>query len=352
MANILIFGAGAVGQFIGGLLQKAGNNKVSFVGRVEHFDAIRREGLFIKGPRGTESVGKLSFYMQLSNLPPKESFDWIFLTVKGYDLKKAVLELKNVIKDSKNVRFLLFQRGIDSYISISKIIPPDRLFFASLTANVAVITPGTVNQVNSGGALCLAPFERKTPLTDLTAIFQGIQLKIKQYRDFNSMKWSATVYEMLTDAFCALGDYTPEKLLSYSSLFELEMKAFNEALLVAKKRRVKLINLPYYNLGKIRFLNNWFPGFMKQGMIGKFIANPKNTKVPTIKNDMEKGKTESEISFINGAISHFGKIEGVSTPANDFITRELIKVITGKTSWEKYRKKPAEILSAFNLISG
>lgn len=346
MAKILIFGAGAVGQFIGAKLIQAGSHKVTLIGRAEHFDAIRSGGLTLQLHGATESLNKLPFFTLTQNVDAREKFDWIFLTVKGYDLKKAVLELRTIIKNSPDVRFLLFQRGMDWHGQISKIIPSERLFAAALTVNLAIMTPGTVTQLNHEGALCFAPMQKGTKPDCLYPVLSGINLRAKVYKNWESMKWSALLFEMLTDSLCAMGDYTPEKLLQQQPLYDLEMRAFKEGVAVAGKYRAGICSLPGYGVNSLRFLAG-LPGFIGKGMIIGNLTSERNTRVPTIKFDMEKGRRESELQFINGAISSLGAQKYVSTPVNDFITQELSRIISGKMDRGIYRKKPGEIASRF-----
>lgn len=347
MANILIFGAGAVGQYIGALLTRAGRNNITLIGRVEHYDAIRNSGLTIQKHDGNDYLSKLNFFTLLRHVPPRTSFDWIFMTVKGYDLKKSIMEIKEIIKRSPDVRFLLFQRGVDFHEPLKKLIPPERVFFSALTTNVAILTPGTVTVTNRNGALCLAPMEQTKGLSDLPTVFAGTKIKIKGFTQWEDMKWSALLYEMLNDAICALGDYTPQKMTEFKALLDLDMKAFKEGLKVAKKHRIKIMNLPAYNLTKISIFN-LLPGFIRRFLLKKEFTKESKTRVPTIKNDMEKGKKLSEIKFINGAITRWGKEERVDTPVNDFLCTELLKVINSKIEWGLYRKKPQEIMAKFN----
>ncbi len=43
-----------------------------------------------------------------------------------------------------------------------------------------------------------------------------------------------------------------------------------------------------------------------------------------------------------------GKEVGAETPANSYVTQELMRIISAKIPWEKYRKKPAEIVSNYH----
>ena len=62
--RILVFGAGAVGSVLGGLLARAGN-AVTLLGRPDHSTAIRQRGLAIEGIWGSHHVREL----QTASLP-------------------------------------------------------------------------------------------------------------------------------------------------------------------------------------------------------------------------------------------------------------------------------------------
>jgi 2-dehydropantoate 2-reductase len=49
--RIAVFGAGAVGAYVGGRLAQAGE-QVALIARGEHLDAIRRHGLRVESPHG------------------------------------------------------------------------------------------------------------------------------------------------------------------------------------------------------------------------------------------------------------------------------------------------------------
>ena len=55
----LIMGTGALGTVFGGLLRRAGQT-VDFIGRGEHFDVLRRQGLTIDGIWGQVQLGPVS----------------------------------------------------------------------------------------------------------------------------------------------------------------------------------------------------------------------------------------------------------------------------------------------------
>ena len=319
------------------------------VGRSEHYSVIRSKGLNIITPSGKEFIHKPDFLPMLERIPQDVVFDWIFLTVKSYDLKKAIAELKRIIDRNRNVKFLLFQRGVGSHELLKGLIPDDRIYLAAQTINVAILEFGTVVQTNQAGAVCIAPLKLRNDLHDALDLFSGSGIETLDFKDWKSMKWSSLLYEMLTDGLCALSDYKPDRLFSYGLLVKMETDAFREGVKVVTKLGLDIINLPAYNVKNMVFLSS-LPDFIGKVFIKKELLSPKNVRVSTIKNDMGKAKHNSEIPYINGAISRWGKEWGVKTPVNDFISSELMKIVTGKLSWEVYRHKPDEIFACFKIF--
>ncbi|MCE1246206.1 MAG: hypothetical protein LWY06_06160 [Firmicutes bacterium] len=346
MANVLIFGAGAVGQFMGFLMTRANKHKVTMVGKYDHYDVIKLKGLNIRRQGKEDYVKAFNFLPSSDRIPRDEKFDWVFMTVKAYELTKSLKEIAHFI--TANTKVLLFQMGVGSHEVVTKIIPEDRLFLATLTANVAIIQQGTLVETNKGGGICVAPVMLRNNLSELCSILSGIDMEIRTFEDWKPMKWSALLYEMLLNGQCGLIDYTPEKVLSSAPLFELELDAFIEAMNVVKAIGVEPIDLPAYPIKKLMFYAK-FPGFLQMPMFKGLLVKKDSVKVPTIKNDMDKGRKGTEIGFINGAVGRWGKERGIRTPVNDFLTDELVKIVIGKRLWDVYRKKPEEELDCYHF---
>jgi len=347
MAKILVFGAGAVGQFIGSLITLAGHHKVTMVGRYDHYDAIKLNGLKIRRHGDVKHLRNLEFLPSVDRIPRDEVFDWIFMTVKAYKLSSSLKDLSFFINNK--VKFLLFQRGIGSHENVAKVIPKERIFLASQTANCAIIQPGTVVETNREGALCLAPLVLRDVIGDLRSVFSGADIEVLTFDDWKTMKWSALLYEMFLNGLCALGDYKPDKIAEQKHMLDIEIEAFQEAVNVVNAIGVEVIDLPAYPIKRL-MLYLKFPGILQRFLFRSTLVKKDSMTVPTLKNDMEKGRKGTEIGFINGAVSRWGKERKIRTPVNDFLVEELIKIVKGKKLWEVYRKKPGEIYGCLKIF--
>jgi len=349
MARILIYGAGAVGQLIGGLISRTSRHEVTMVGKYDHYNAIKRNGLTLKrqNEKDSDYFRNPNFIAANERIPRKEPYDWIFFTLKAYNIPQAMKDLSFLINNK--VKILLFQMGIGSHGILQKVIDKEKIFLASLTANMVIINPGTVIETNKGGELCLAPLMLRNNMSELNSIFTGTAIEKKTFEDWKPMKWSALLYEMLLNGLCAIVDYTPENLFSRNDLVAIEVEAFKEAINVARALEIKLFDLPAYPIKNL-ILYSKLPGFIRNPLFKSILIKKDSVKVPTLKNDMEKGRKGTEIEFINGAISRWGKKRKVRTPVNDFLTDELTRIVKGKIKWDTYRKKPDLIDRAIGLF--
>lgn len=82
--KFIVFGAGALGSLIGGLLST--HHHVLLVGRKGHIEAIKRGGLIIEG--------KTKGIFHPSTEATEEKYDLVILTTKAYDTSRAAAEIK------------------------------------------------------------------------------------------------------------------------------------------------------------------------------------------------------------------------------------------------------------------
>ena len=140
--NIIVFGAGAIGSFIGGMLSK--QNNVILIGREKHVNAINRNGLKIKGK--TNLTIKIQAETNIKNIHVEP--DLLILTVKSYDTEKAIKQAKSIIK--KNTIVLSIQNGIDNIDKIIKNIYSENIIAGVTTHGCIFLQPGMIKHSGIG----------------------------------------------------------------------------------------------------------------------------------------------------------------------------------------------------------
>ncbi len=309
-------GAGSIGSLFGGHLASAGNN-VILVGRADHVLAIRKYGLVIRN--GDEHIVKLKAVTAVDQV--KEPFDLILLTVKAYDTKQAVLELCGLMDDDTTL--LCLQNGLGTEDIASKSIERP---LRGVTMNASLLSePGVIVQTGVGETVIGELNGNVTQRTKLIAdVFSKAGLQTKVTEDIRSVVWTKTLVNSGINPLGALTKMRNGELLKVPSLRELMIKTVEEGVLVAERIGIHLKEDPVSLTIKTAELTE----------------NNKNSMLQDILKDKQ-----TEIDFINGAISENGRINWVPTPTNDVLI-SLIKALEWRN---KNLKKSGEHVSCKNF---
>lgn len=288
-------GAGAIGSLFGGYLAKA-DNDVVLVGRNKHVQAIRKRGLIIRNE--DDDIIELKAVTSANQV--KGPLDLILLTVKAYDTKQAVLELESLVDD--DTCLLCLQNGLNTEKIVSETIDKS---LRGITSNGSLLLePGIVLKTGKGNTLI---GELDGSITQrakkIAKSFSDAGLMAKVTNNIKGVVWSKTLVNSGINPLGAIVGVKNGELLRTPSLKQLMIRTVEEGVCVAEKIGISLEEDPVLLTIKTAELT----------------ANNKNSMLQDI---LRHKKTE--IDFINGAISKYGKRNKTCTPINDVLT-ELIK---------------------------
>jgi len=102
----LIYGAGAIGGYVGGLLAKAGND-VTLLARGAQAAALERDGLSIEWPDGRKLEVKTPVLLPGAQSAP---FDTIFVTLKSMQLADAATDIARLLAPGGSL--VMIQNGL------------------------------------------------------------------------------------------------------------------------------------------------------------------------------------------------------------------------------------------------
>ena len=153
--RIIIYGAGAIGGAVGGLLALSGT-PVILIGRSNNVNAIRGHGLKLLTPTST-SIVKIPAVTS----PREIEFgpaDIVFLCVKSQDTEQAVRDLSAIVKD---IPVFCFQNGVRNEEIVSKYYP--RVYGVMVKAGAVFIRDGEVeSRGNPPGRFVLGRYPEGT----------------------------------------------------------------------------------------------------------------------------------------------------------------------------------------------
>lgn len=140
--HFAIVGSGAVGGYYGAKLARAGE-RVTFIARGPHLQAIRAHGLQIRSPLGDFTV-HAEAEEDTSRVGP---VDVVLYAVKTYD-NPTVLPRLNPLVNAKTL-VLTLQNGVDSPDEIADCIGRDHVLAGPTYLATALVSPGLVEQTGT-----------------------------------------------------------------------------------------------------------------------------------------------------------------------------------------------------------
>ena len=193
--NILIYGVGGIGGFLGSKLIDESIN-LTFMARGKRYDFLKKNGLFLKSSLGNSSVKKIHV---INKIDPDSRFDYIFSTVKLYDFDNSleeILSLKN-----KDFIFIPFQNGIYAEKKAISVLGKEKV-----CAGVAQISSYIDNEQTVIHIGKLATFFIGTT-------YKSNQVKLQKLCSHNCIKkidliYKSNIYEKIWQKFIFLSAYS------------------------------------------------------------------------------------------------------------------------------------------------
>ena len=312
--RILVFGAGAVGSAIGGFL--SAHHDVLLVGRGNHIDSIRRDGLGIRGILGESHHSPQA--CQSNNLAEhpflESSPDWILITVKATDTAEAVRQLLKCLPDPPSSIWMHVQNGLGNYETIQeelRLTTPNpqsvRLLSAMTITGYEIAEPGFVDITVYGGpgkVGWLSAESRSTEAQAMTDMLAKTPLVFEYTEEMISFLWAKLLYNSCLNPLGALlrvpyGELRTEWTLS------LMRDILKEAFALAR-----FMDVPLF----------WSePGEYYRHLVDKLIPATALHE-PSMLADLNRGR-RTEIQSMNGYIVRESEKVGLEAPVNQSLVR-------------------------------
>jgi len=303
--RVYIVGKGAVGTYLGELLQAIGV-EVAYAPRlladVTRYDA-----------------------------------DVAIVCVKAYDTAGAIETLRAAIAYPQKCVFVSPQNGVGNEERIAAAFGVDNVVAAALTVPLGRDRNGRTNAANNGG-VAFAPVG-ESAYNWLVATFASAGLAVKVVEDWRALKWSKLALNVVANASCAILNVLPNRLVHFDRVFTLEIRMLREVRAVMQAMGLAPIDLPRYPVRTLLGVAT-LPSPVARGMLAGRIAGARGTKPPSLLLDLRRGKPQTEVDVLNGAVATAGLEHQVPTPVNAVYTRVLDAIAHMPQLWAKYRERP------------
>ena len=233
--RFLIFGAGAIGTYIGGSLALVGR-PVVFLERPDIAGELRQRGLRLQIGGEERRIEHPRIASSLNEALTMGPFDVAVFALKAYDTRQAVEGL--VEYQAALPAFLCLQNGVENESILAGVLGEDRVIAGTVTSAVGRRAAGDIVLERFRGM----GITRSNPV--VTAMFSALLaagLNPKIYLDAASLKWSKMLTNLMVNASVAILDMPPQAVLAHPGMFRLEISTLREALAVMKAMSLRVV---------------------------------------------------------------------------------------------------------------
>jgi 2-dehydropantoate 2-reductase len=323
----VVFGAGLIGCYLGGVLKSLGLN-TRLVCR-ENIQKKLVDGLKLTDYLGHEtSVSKLDFIdtkRLTSDKDNKLKTDFLWLTVKCTGVSRSIPDLVPLV--GPDTVILCCQNGLGSEQKISQAFPDNQVLRVMVPFNVVELSAGHLHR-GSEGHLTLESCSRDPDITSaLVRLIDSPIMPVTLTKDISSLLW-AKLQLNLGNSINALADI-PVKAM-------LEQRGYRLVIATMMKELLQVTDSLEITLPKVTALSaHLIPKILRlPNFMFKIIANKMLAIDPTVRTsmwwDLSQGK-ETEIDYLNGAILKQAALLNISCPVNE----KIVAIIRQMSSTEK-----------------
>jgi 2-dehydropantoate 2-reductase len=335
----LCFGVGAIGTYIGGSLALIGQ-KVVFVERPAVADEVKRKGLSLRIKNQEKRIADPDVVSSIEEALRHGPFDVAILAVKSFDTEGLLQTL--VPYAVALPPFLCLQNGVENESKLAQVFGSGKVIAGSITTAVGRRGAGDIILERLRG-IGIASDHILTPT--LIAVLQAAGLKTRHYHSASGMKWSKMLTNLLANASSAILDLEPKAIFSDRRLYWLEVQQFREALAVMDALKIRVTDLPGTPVKMLSWLMETFPPAFSQPILVRALGKGRGGKMPSFHIDLSSGRGFSEVDYLNGAVTRFGKETGIPTPVNDCLNQTLIGMTNGTITRSMFAHNPEKLLT-------
>lgn len=341
--KILVFGAGAVGGYLGGKLARAGHF-VTLITRPPTVEAIARDGLAITEGEETFVVPVRAVADLAGAFAGAPSYDLIILGMKSYDVAEAVGQL--AAHYPTPARVLGTQNGIGIEEIVAQCFGNEPTLAGAVTIPISRLGPARLMVERAGRGLGIAPVAPGQAVDEWVGLFREAGIHAGARADYRAMKWSKAFLNIMGNASSAILNRPPAEVYRHGAMFDMEMRMLREMLAVMKRLGFSITNLPGASARPLARSLAHAPRFLLRPVFNQIIVHGRGDKMPSFHIDLAGGKERSEVTFHNGAIADAGQRLGLATPVNRTLNDVLLQLARGEVDRAAYDGRPDRLLAA------
>jgi 2-dehydropantoate 2-reductase len=294
--KVAVVGAGAVGCYYGGMLARAGHD-VTLIGRPQHVEAIKRQGLRLETQAFDERI-RVSASSEGSAV---QRAQLVLFCVKSTDTESAAAAIKAHLAPDALV--LSLQNGVENADRLRAILPQDVL---AAVVYIATEMAGAGHVKHHGRGELIIERSRASDEVARALIAAGVPVDISD--NVRGALWMKLILNCAYNALSAITQLPYGRLVKGTAITTVMRDVVDECVAVARADGVTI------------------PGDVAAGV--RKIAETVPDQHSSTAQDLARGKP-SEIDHLNGLIVRRGEALGVATPTNRMLYA-IVKLIESK----------------------
>ncbi len=315
--------------------------------RQEMADAINVNGITVKEGDRTDHMQPTAVSSMAQALDVHSDYDLVVMGLKSYDLPDALEKLSTTCPPAATI--LTTGNGIDIERPFIGQFGAERVIAGSLTTPVSKNDRQQLVVERSRG-LGLAPTNPGQDIQKWVTLFQEAGITAVGLVDYESMKWSKALLNMVGNATSAILAMPPGDVYRDPSGYELEVRMLREILAVMDKKQLAVIDLPGPSAKSLAAGIKWAPRFLLKPVLTKIVSGGRGEKMPSFYIDLISGRGKSEVIYHNGAVAREGKAVDEKAPVNKVLNDVLLKLTNHKIDSKAFDGNPERLLAEVTKI--
>ncbi|HSJ86253.1 MAG TPA: 2-dehydropantoate 2-reductase [Anaerolineales bacterium] len=351
--NVLVFGAGAIGTYIGGSLGLTGH-QLTFVEQPKVVEELREKGLrldlTLDERRKTKEASRIepaSFRIvaSLEEGLRYGPFDVALFALKSFDTQSALEGMKPYA--DKMPPILCLSNGVSNEPMIVEALGSHKAIYGTVTSAVGRRGAGDIVLEKLRGV----GVAKGHPLSErLNNALDKAYLNSKLYEDAASMKWSKMLTNLIANPTSAILDMTAGEVFANKDLYKLEIDMLRECLAVMKAQKIDVVDLPGTPVRALAYATR-LPLWFSKPLLSRAAGAGRGAKMPSFHIDLHSGRGKSEVEYLHGAVVRAGEKFNVPTPVNRVLTETLMSLTRKEIPLEEFAHKPKLLLDKVNRAS-
>ncbi|HVN56530.1 MAG TPA: 2-dehydropantoate 2-reductase [Anaerolineaceae bacterium] len=343
--RFLVFGAGAIGTYIGGSLALIGQ-QVVFTERPEVASLLSKRGIRLCVGERQLTVPNPVVTGSIDEALTRGPYDAAIFAVKAYDTTPTLINLAPYSVALPPL--ICFQNGVENEDVLRSVLGAQKVIAGSVTTAIGRQGPGNVVVERKRG-IGIAGNHRLTPA--LLGIFNAAGLNAHYYVDGPAMKWSKLITNLLANAASAILDWSPAQVFADPGISRIEIRQIREAFKVMDSLHYRVVDLPGTPVRALAFLIRYLPASIARPLLSRSVGEGRGGKMPSLHIDLYLQRGKSEVDFLNGAVVRFGERCGVPTPVNRILTETLLALTEKRLPLDTYANRPVKYVGLFSSRS-